>query len=522
MKSPYISKVIIENFRNFKDVEVKLNHKQVIIGENNIGKSNFIKAIQLILDRNYSDFNRELNVSDFHDSFEEPLKNGVEIKIQIEIKNYEKNRHLVSQLSDAVVSTTPPTLRLTYKYFPVKDENNEILHYTYVIYKGDNESNVFTKDDRSFFNIHVIDALRDVERELNAKKRSPLYKLVQEYGIANEDLEKISISIQDAAETILKLDEINDIKNVIQNQFITLTGLQHDNEIHLSIYDTEIERLLYTIQLYMGGKQRPVSELSLGLANILYISMVMLLLRDKTIPRIIKPVDYEKYKEKDDSFQIEQYYEISENGNNYLIKDASGDTDEVYEFFNKYNSRRHTVTILALEEPESHLHPVLQRLIYREILQKSETSVMFTTHSPYITSVAPLDSIVSGKYIDNQSKLYSTVDLGIDYNDKIDIERYLDAKRGEIYFGKGVILVEGITEEYMVPQVANLLGTNLDDKGIVVCNVHSTNFKPYVQILQALNIPWCLVTDGDCYKVITSTVEEGKEVKKKEISYNCF
>jgi putative ATP-dependent endonuclease of OLD family len=516
MNSPYISKVTINNFKNFKDVEVNLNHKQVVIGENNVGKSNFIKAIQLILDRGYSDFDRVLDSSYFHDSIEDPEKNGVEIKIQIEIKNYEKNRHLISQLSDAAISTAPPTLRITYKYYPLRNEHDEISNYTYLIYKGDNENNLFTNEDRNFLNIHVIGALRDVERELNAKKRSPLYKLVQEYGIATEDLEKISTSIHSAAEEILKLDEISDIKKVIQNKFETLTGLQHDNQLNLSIYDTEIERLLYTIQLYMGVKNRPVSELSLGLANILFISMIMLLLKDKTIPRIINTADFEKYKARDPLFLINDYYNLSKSGSNYLIIEELLDEEELYTFFNKHNNRPHTVTILAIEEPESHLHPILQRLIYREILHKSETSVIFTTHSPYITSVAPIDSIVYGKYSKNQTKLYSTVGLNIEPNDKTDVERYLDAKRGEIYFGKGVILVEGITEEYMIPQVANLLGTNLDDYGIVVCNVHSTNFKPYVQILKALNIPWCLITDGDCYKNITSTNGAGEEVTKKK------
>lgn len=50
MKSLYISRVRIKNFRNFKDVDVRLGHKQVIIGENNVGKTNFIRALQLILD----------------------------------------------------------------------------------------------------------------------------------------------------------------------------------------------------------------------------------------------------------------------------------------------------------------------------------------------------------------------------------------------------------------------------------------------------------------------------------------
>ncbi|WP_419878245.1 AAA family ATPase [Brevibacillus centrosporus] len=42
MKAPYISRVQITNFRNFKFVNVELRDKQVLIGENNVGKTNFL------------------------------------------------------------------------------------------------------------------------------------------------------------------------------------------------------------------------------------------------------------------------------------------------------------------------------------------------------------------------------------------------------------------------------------------------------------------------------------------------
>lgn len=518
MKSPYISRVKIENFRNFKETDVKLNHKQVIIGENNIGKSNFIRAIQLVLDRSFSDIDRELISTDFHDSIEDPIENGEEIKILIEIKNYEHNRQLVAQFDDAVISVDPPTLRFTYKYYPIKDENEQILKYDYKIFKGENELNIFTKDDRNFLNLYVIGALRDVERELNAGKRSPLYKLVKEYAIADEDLERIADSMNDAAEEILELDEIKDIKNVIQNKFQTLIGLQHDYEVSLSPYDLDIERLLYTIQVYMGIKQRPVAELSLGLANILYISMMMLLIKNKTIPRILKAEEFNIYNNLEEGDLISDNFIISDNVANYLIKDdiTSDIGEQLYSFFDRHNNKPQPVTLLAVEEPEAHLHPVLQRLIYREILHKSETSVIFTTHSPYITAVAPLETIVYGKYQENETKMFSTVDVDIEEADKKDIERYLDAKRGEIYFGKGVLLVEGITEEYMVPKVCELMNTSLEDLGIIICNVHSTNFKPYVQILEALNIPWSIITDGDCYKIKKIINDDGEEKIKKQ------
>ena len=507
MNSPYISRIQIENYRNFKEVDVNLNHKQVIIGENNVGKTNLLRAIQLILDRNLSDVDRELSISDFHDSIDDPIGNGEEIKIVIEIQNYQHNRQLIAQFQDAVVSTTPPTLRFTYKYFPLRDENGEILSYQYQIYKGATEDKFFRSEDRNFLNIKVIGALRDVERELSANKRSPLFKLVKQYDIDQEELDEISEAMQDAAEDILELDEIKDIKRIIEDKFKTLAGLQHDNKINLRPYDIDTERLLYTMQVYMGLKERPVSELSLGLANILYVAMMMLLLRDKTVPRILKKETYDDLITKENGALISGNYSVNEKGNNYIQNDniEIGVRNQLYEFFDQHNHQLHSVTILAVEEPEAHLHPVLQRLIYREVLHKSETSVIFTTHSPYITAVAPLKTIVHCRHEKGETKVFSTTNLVIDPKDKTDIERYLDAKRGEMYFGKGVLLVEGITEEYIVPRTAELMGTYLDDLGIVICNVHSTNFKPYVQILEALGIPWCLITDGDYYDLEIKT-----------------
>lgn len=515
-QNPYISRVQIKNFRNFLDVDVTLNQKQVIIGENNVGKTNFLRAIQLILDKNFSDTDRELIQEDFHDSIESPMEKGTEIEIRLNIQGYEHNRKLVAQFADAVISDTPPTLQFTYKYFPNLDENGSILNYRFLIYKGNNEEVRFTNEDRNYINIYVIKALRDVERELKGNKNSPLYKLVKQYEISTEQLEEISEELKQAAEGILKLDEIIHIKNAINNQFTLLSGLQTDTDVTLRTFDIDTERLLYTLQVYMGIKERPVSELSLGLANILYISLMLLLLKDKTILQIIKPELFERLLEKDETGLLEKLYQRSEKGNYILDKEVDADDmDSLYQFMDENNFKIQPFTILAVEEPEAHLHPVLQRLIYREVLHNNNTSVIFTSHSTHITSVSPLNSIVHIKHCKGNSKIFSTASLGLRKRDRADVERYIDAKRGEIYFGKAIILVEGITEEYIIPATANLLKTPLDDYGVIVCNIDSTNFKPYVQLLHSLNIPWVIFTDGDYYETKIGKDKHGKEKEER-------
>ena len=160
------------------------------------------------------------------------------------------------------------------------------------------------------------------------------------------------------------------------------------------------------------------------------------------------------------------------------------------------------VTILAIEEPEAHLHPVNQRLIYKDVIKNSNNSVLLTTHSTHITAIAPINSIV---HLHNngtkETEIHATATMPMDESEFLDVERYLDVKRGEIYLGKAVLLVEGIAEEYLVPRFAELLGKPLDEKGIIVCNINCTNFTPYVKLLHSLAIPYAVITDGDFYVV---------------------
>jgi len=509
MNNPYISRVRIKNFRNFKDVDIELNHKQVIIGENNVGKTNFLRAIQLILDPNLSDTDRYLQETDFFDGLESPMDRGEGIEIIIEIRGYHHNRILLAQLSDASISDTPPTLRITYKYLPVTDDEGNISKYEYLIYKGYDENRVFTHSDRQFINIRVINALRDVESELRNSKKSPIGALLKHYEIAKEDLEHIAKNLKEKSDEVLALDEIVDLEKHINKSFAKLIGLQPDSDLSLETLDFEPTRLLNTLKIMMGEKGRPISESSLGLNNILYISLVLLALEDKTIPTFITKSKFEAIQAKDNNPIFVQCY-IENDHNNYIIKDQI--SDEENDFLYQYMDRNIPVnagfTILAIEEPESHLHPTLQRLIYKDVITTSKTSVLLTTHSTHITSVAPLKSIVHLFRPQNEAtSVKSTTNINLEPHEIMDVERYIDANRGEIYFGKGVIVVEGIAEEYLIPVFADKLKLSLDRYGIVVCNINSTNFSPYLSLLSKLGIPYVVITDGDYYQINNTGLE---------------
>lgn len=109
------------------------------------------------------------------------------IEISIEIKGYEHNKTILSTLQEATVSTEPPTLRLTYEYYPAEDGTGG---YQYRIYQGTDANNLFTHYHRRFLNIKVIPAIRDVESEMKSLRKSPINQLINQYDIRKEELEK--------------------------------------------------------------------------------------------------------------------------------------------------------------------------------------------------------------------------------------------------------------------------------------------------------------------------------------------
>lgn len=497
--SPFISRVKIKNFRNYRDIDVDLNHKQIIIGENNVGKTNFLRAIQLILDPQLSDEDRFLLESDFFEGLKNPMENGKKVKIVIEIQNYDHNKTILSTLCDATVSTTPKTLRLTYEYYPAKQVNGK-YQYQYRIHQGDDVDNAFTPYHRRFLNIKVIHAIRDVESEMRNSRRSPINNLIKQYNINKEELQFIAKELKKNSDDVLSIDELLDLTENINNRFSDIIGSQVDAAVSLETIDVDPNRVLHTLKLMMGSNiKRPTSDTSLGLNNILYISLILLSLEDKTIPSVLQKDRYDKLIQEDGHEILLECYKKNAKKNKFILKKniSENKRKKLYEFMDN-NSSNKGVTILAIEEPESHLHPALQRIIYKDVM-KQNTSLLLTTHSPFITSVAPIDSIVHMSYSPNGTEVSTTTTLSIGNKDKRDLERFIDVKRGEIYFGKGVILVEGDAEEYLIPSFAEKLGMPLDTKGIICCNISSTNFKPYVQFLDALGIPYVVITDGDYY-----------------------
>lgn len=166
-----------------------------------------------------------------------------------------------------------------------------------------------------------------------------------------------------------------------------------------------------------------------------------------------------------------------------------------------FNNQQKGLKLALVEELEAHLHPQYQlRLIdYISSQQKNEQFIL-TTHSITLASKIRLENLIvlKGNEVFPMSKEY-TMMKPADYKF---LERFLDATKSNLFFAKGLIMVEGDAENLLIPAIANVIDKPLNKYGVSIVNVGSTAYKRYVNIFKrrdnkSFGMPIAVISDLD-------------------------
>lgn len=464
-KHPYLSRVEITNFRNFESLALALRPTAVVVGENKVGKSNFLHALRLVLDPSLPDSARKLRAEDFWDGLGEPFA-GNSIEIAVFIRDFDDNKGAKAVLSDCIVETSPLTAKLTFQFKPIHSvqsggteensgEQSQLSEddYDFVVFGGEDENNIVGGEVRKWLALILLPALRDAEGDIQNWRKSPLRPLLERVRkeIPIKKFEEVREDLDEAKAKLLEVEPVAKLVKAVNTRVRALAGPVHSVKTDLDFASSEPEQLLKALRVFLQGKSsKPLSDASLGTANILFLA---LLLQDLEMKQQAKEI---------------------------------------------------VSTVLAIEEPEAHLHPQLQRSLFRYFLGRQHP-ILLTTHSPNIASVSPVESLVLLRDVGGNTKGFTPQELGLEKSELADLQRYLDTTRAEMLFARTVIFVEGPAEQFLIPAFAaaslqqKKLGSSLDEYGVSVCAVNGTDFAPFRRLLSksGLAITNLVITDGD-------------------------
>lgn len=456
----YISTLKLWNFRKYgsltfdlksPDLIVPFNKgMNILIGENDSGKSAIIDAIKLVLKTHAYEWIK-VEDSDFFNT-----GNVVVEKLRIEIEFSGITNREAANFTEwcgteeeeidnegRITEERRPKLHLIYQ---AEMREGKIVP-TDVRAGMDGYGNILTAEAKEYLKCTYLKALRDADSELAAKKNSRLSQILKEH---HEFRKKEDSGLHEFEELFDKTSsEIRNkfseeesgyrknIKNIVDDFISAFIGNNLESAFDLG--PTKINNILEKMSLGLVEER----HLGLGTMNRLFMAAELLHLK-----------------------------KLNWNG----------------------------LKLCMIEELEAHLHPQAQLKIIHRLKQETDVQFILTTHSPNITSQANLKDVIICKNSDVFPLSEGMTKL--EKNSYKYLERFLDVTKSNLFFSKGNIIVEGWSEEILMPVLAKKLDLDLTKSEVSIINVASTAYLHFAKIFlrndeDKMSVPISIVTDLD-------------------------
>ena len=435
-----ISKVKIENYRNFENEIINFNNKTLIIGPNDVGKSNLIRALRLLLDKSLSQVDIEPEEKDFN-----IYTDAGSLKIEIEFDDYDeiKDEHVMASLGKYF--SEDEKLKLTYIGYRDREE-------TFKIYIGEveEENEATSRFYLKTINLVYLNSTRNLVNYLKKGKERLIRRFKEnrtdeQISSDNEKNTQITIERKKMNDLIDSISYVSDSTNIIKKHLEDISIHNFNNDIKFSVINGE-ENLEKNLELVAFSNGKNVEIGGDGRNNQIYLTMWL------------EDIKY--------------------------IDEANNQT-----------------TFFAIEEPEAHLHPTIQSMTLRKIIELLESQLIVTTHSQQIALEFSPNSIIRLYYNKNLKTKVAKNGCSKEIEEAIVKMAYRNnIINAEMFFADVIFLVEGISEKMLYQEISKQLNYNIEKYNIIILSVEGVGFDIYTQILDILGIPYVIRTDNDIIK----------------------
>jgi len=480
-----INTVRVFGFRGLQNLEIELGSTTILTGTNNSGKTSLLKALQIA-------FGNKLFITqdDFHISGNITGKKII-VDVLIKPTNSDGSTKIFNEDWEALF--TEDRIRTDTNgnsYIPMRtvitfDEiNNSFKSKQYILnewppYKQDdgtfwhqidngNEKNFFY-DETPFF---YIDAQRDILEDMKIHN-SYLGKMISKIEYSEKDINEIEKQIKELNDKAVNSSEILKNIKVTLKELNTAMDSSSDS-IDITPFTKKLRDLNKGLTIYYSDKKDSFSMEYHGMGTRSWSSLL-------TLKAFITL--------------------LSKNANN-----------ESQPFF----------PIIAVEEPEAHLHPNAQKKLFSQISGMPGQKII-ATHSPYIISSCAIKQVRSF-YKNADAVNCGKIDTSKFSKEELrKISRQVINTRGELFFSKILIFFEGETEEQALPILSNAyFKKSSEELGINFIGVGGYgNYLPFLRVAESMEIPWLILSDAEA-EIKGNVKKQFQDLKSTRIENDCI